>query len=123
MSFVNSFTIAVNIEAGPQNGSPRKALPSRSMKQAIMVWVLGACTAITVSAQTWTTQIGFEGGFARVKAAGAGSGVYRDHVDLPGSGAAFPALFLALPVARGLALGATLSPPGARTSVSRGTTA
>ncbi len=50
MSFVNSFTIAVNIEAGPQNGSPTKALASRSMKQAIIVLVLGAYSAITVSA-------------------------------------------------------------------------
>ena len=120
MSFVNSFTIAVNIEAGPQNGSPRKALPSRSMKQAIIVWVLGACSAITVSAQTWTTQIGFEGGFARVKAAGAGSGVYRDHVDLPGSGAAFPALFLVIPVASRVALEPNLSATHDRITESSG---
>src|SRR2546429_8506722 len=100
MSFVNSFTIAVNIEAGPQNGSPTKALPSRSMKQAIIVWVLGACSAITVSAQTWTTQIGFEGGFARVKAAGGGSGGDRGHGGLPRSGAGLPAPFLVLPLAR-----------------------
>src|SRR2546426_12116200 len=99
MSFVNSFTIAVNIEAGPQNGSPRKALPSRSMKQAIIVWVLGACSAITVSAQTWTTQIGFEGGFARVKAAGGGSGGDRGPVALPGRGAGSPPPLLALPMA------------------------
>src|SRR2546429_6547576 len=109
MSFVNSFTIAVNIEAGPQNGSPTKALPSRSMKQAIIVWVLGACSAITVSAQTWTTQIGFEGGFARVKAAGAGSGGDRDHVDLPGSGAGLPPPFLVIPMASRLALEAKLT--------------
>src|SRR2546428_11654964 len=101
MSFVNSFTIAVNIEAGPQNGSPTKALPSRSMKQAIIVWVLGACSAITVSAQTWTTQIGFEGGFARVKAAGGGSGGGCGPGDLPGRGAGFPPLLPALPAARG----------------------
>src|SRR2546426_11642815 len=105
MSFVNSFTIAVNIEAGPQNGSPRKALPSRSMKQAIIVWVLGACSAITVSAQTWTTQIGFEGGFARVKAAGGGSGGCRGYRDLPGSGGAFPAPFLVIPGAGGGSFG------------------
>src|SRR5260370_26330334 len=109
MSFVNSFTIAVNIEAGPQNGSPRKPLPSRSMKQAIIVWVLGACSAITVSAQTWTTQIGFEGGFARVKAAGAGSGVDRAHVDGPGNRGALPPLFLVIPMASPLALQPSLS--------------
>jgi hypothetical protein len=79
------------------------------MKQAIIVWVLGTCGTITVSAQAWTTQIGFEGGFARVKAAGAGSGVYRDHVDLPGSGSAFPALFLVIPVASRVALEPSLS--------------
>jgi len=79
------------------------------MKQAIIVWVLGTCSAITVSAQTWTTQIGFEGGFARVKAAGAGSGVYRDQVDLPGNGSAFPALFLVIPVASRVALEPSLS--------------
>src|SRR2546427_11456649 len=99
MSFVNSFTIAVNIEAGPQNGSPTKALPSRSMKQAIIVWVLGACSAITVSAQTWTTQIGFEGGFARVKAAGGCSGGFRGHSGLPRRGAALPARFPVIAVA------------------------
>ena len=79
------------------------------MKRAIIVCVLGACSAVTVSAQTWTTQIGFEGGFARVKAAGAGSGVYRDVVDLPGSGSSFPALFLVIPVARRVALEPSLS--------------
>ena len=90
------------------------------MKQAIIVLVLGAYSAITVSAQTWTTQIGFEGGFARVKAAGAGSGVYRDHVDLPGSGAAFPALFLVIPVANRVALEPSLSATHDRITESSG---
>src|SRR5438874_9380239 len=79
------------------------------MKQTIMVCALSACSAVTLLAQTWTASIGVEGGFARVKAAGYGSGVYRDHVDLPGSGSAFPALFLIVPVGSRVALEPSLS--------------
>ena len=79
------------------------------MKQTIMVCALSACSAITLLAQTWTANIGVEGGFARVKAAGYGSGVYRDRIDLPGSGSAFPALFLIVPVGNRVALEPSLS--------------
>ena len=79
------------------------------MKQTIMVCALSACSAITLLAQTWTASIGVEGGFARVKAAGYGSGVYRDRIDLPGSGSAFPALFLIVPVGNRVALEPSLS--------------
>src|SRR5438105_15652733 len=79
------------------------------MKQTIMVCALSACSAITLLAQTWTARIGVEGGFARVKAAGYGSGVYRDRIDLPGSGSAFPALFLIVPVGSRVALEPSLA--------------
>jgi hypothetical protein len=87
------------------------------MKWEIALCALGACGAVALSAQSWTTTgIGFEGGFARVKAAGYGSGVYRDQLDLPGSGSAFPAAFIVIPVGRRIALEPSLSASHDRTS-------
>ena len=90
------------------------------MKQAIIACMLGACSAVTLSAQLWKTTIGFEGGFARVRAAGLGPSVYRDQIDLPGSGSAFPAVFAIIPVGNRVALEPSLSASHGRINESSG---
>ena len=109
MSFVNSFTIAVNIDEGRQNGSPAKALPSEPMKRAIFLLLLDAIVAAKLPAQAVTPRIGVEGGFTRLKPAGTGQHDYIDRLDLPGSGLTSPTLFLVFPVTPRIAVEPSLS--------------
>jgi len=109
MSFVNSFTIAVNIDEGRQNGSPAKALPSEPMKRAIFLLLLDAIVAAKLPAQAVTPRIGVEGGFTRLKPAGTGQHDYIDRLDLPGSGLTSPILFLVFPVTPRIAVEPSLS--------------
>lgn len=105
VSLVNCFTIAVNIEGGPQKGSPPKAshfgialrplfsilAPFRDLQhlQGVLVQrklallaFLGFVTTARAQ-QSWQTEFGIQGGFTRLVAAGSG-GDPIDAINLPG---------------------------------------
>src|SRR3989442_15190404 len=104
VSLVNCFTIAVNIEGGPQNGSPPKTqLPHAiafravtsilgrhfptpsvwrpSVQRTLAMLALIASVATTAQAQSWHSEFGLQSGYSRIKAAGTKA---PDHIDVFG---------------------------------------
>ena len=95
---VNCFTIAVNIEPVPQNGSPTKPLISVPMRATIAMLLLVATARSTLVSQAWISQLGLEGGIVRLKPAGTHRNDPVDRWQIPSTGSPLPGLFLIVPL-------------------------
>jgi len=74
------------------------------MRRLIVVLAMATVGAAPTAGQGWTPQIGIVGGFARIKPAGTGRPDDVDRVELPGTGSAYPTLFVVVPLTSRLAL-------------------